>query len=97
MIEIPIIMIVSTLRPGASACTTARWPRYAQLKANALVPHGGPKGDEAVRRSCGVYTHTISMSDGQTVRRSHGETVIRTDDQRVRRSDDETARRSKGI
>ena len=90
-------MIVSSLRPGASVCTAARWPRYAQLKANALGPHGSQKCDGAVRWSCEIYTRTISMSDGQTVRRSYGETVIRTDDQRVRRSDDETARRSKGI
>ena len=90
-------MLMSSLRPGASVCTAARWPRYAQLKANALGPHRSQECDGAVRRSCEIYTRTISMSEGQTVKLSYGETVIRTDDQRYRRSDGETAVRSKGI
>ena len=90
-------MMVSSLRPSASVCTAAGWPRYARLKANALGPHRSQKCDGAVRWSCKIYTRTISISDGQTVRRSYGQTDIRTDGQRVRRSDGETARRSKNV
>ena len=35
------VMMVSSLRPGASVCTEAGWSRYARLKTKALGPHGG--------------------------------------------------------
>ena len=90
-------MMVSSLRPSASVCTAAGWPRYARLKAKALGPRRSQKCYGGVRWSCKIYKRTISKSDGQTVRRSYGQTDIRTDGQRVRRSDGETARRSKNV
>ena len=90
-------MMVSALRPGASVCTAAGWPRYARLKANALGPRRSQRCYGDVRWSCKIYKRTISKSAGQTVRRSYGQTDIRTDGQRVRRSDGETARRSKNV
>ena len=90
-------MMVSSLRPGASVCTAAGWPRYARLMANALGPRRSQQCDGDVRWSCNTYKRTISKSDGHTVRRSYGQTDIRTDGQKVKRSDGETARRSKNV
>ena len=82
-----IRMMMSSLRPGASMCTAAGWPRYARLKANALGQRRSQKCYTGVRWSCEIHKPTISKSDGQTVRRSYGQTARGSNVQTARRQD----------
>ena len=82
-----IVVMVSSLRPGASMCTAAGWPRYARLKANALGPRRSQTCYGDVRWSCKIYKRTISKSDGQTVRRPYGQSVRGSNVQTARRQD----------